>query len=96
MDHHAGGIQYPDARNDIDEGLGSCCSLVRSLAALAQSAASCMSHAQLPCSERWQSSSCRGAIASLFSEAEAFALHFKAEELREVRAGHSAGGRDPS
>ncbi|CAE7397805.1 Prune1 [Symbiodinium natans] len=28
MDHHAGGIQYPDARNDIDEGLGSCCSLV--------------------------------------------------------------------
>ncbi|CAE7546222.1 Prune1 [Symbiodinium pilosum] len=28
LDHHAGGIQYPDARNDIDEGLGSCCSLV--------------------------------------------------------------------
>jgi len=28
LDHHAGGIAYPDASNLIDESLGSCCSLV--------------------------------------------------------------------
>jgi len=28
LDHHAGGIAYPDASNMIDESLGSCCSLV--------------------------------------------------------------------